>query len=1682
MPSSDTLDRSIHSYDSKQLSQGEIINRLRKANAALTDKTAEMEATFMNQCNVLATEISEQAAVSKEKDDKFSSLNARLVRIKGKSEEKDILITSLENEQSFQKQTITDLKNQMFQMQNEMEDIQFSKSEDSTAHQKKQGEAEFKIAELKKEVATLQFSKSEDSAARQKKQDEAELKIAELEKEVATSKSEDSAARQKKQGEAELKIVELEKELASSKSEDSAARQKKQDEAELKIVELEKEVATLKANQDVDDLSPEIKLTASCPATPDRSETRQNWQQLEGVREKYQETETLLHETQSALATLEHKHKAALKQFSEVENQLKDGEKQFVDLKSTLNTRDERVNTLELERKAALEKLEDVETQLHGHEKTREKQVSELKDLLSSRDEIVANLHQRLETCTEDLTKAEQEIDDLTSHVDSEKVKQMATDLERAGTLLEKEKFLTSSLTEQYEVLCKTVEKLQEETNKFTISGGNVEQRVAEKDESILSLKVEVDKLQEENNESKISRGNAEQIIAQKDESISSLKEELELFRSSITEQKDSTEMFLNLKSNKISELDEKLQKQTRQIEKDAADQALVLTLRAEIEELVCEKKKVEAEFESTISATEAEVERLRSKIDAQLRKITTMETSYTKEISKFSAEIAILRETMQEGSDTQTKLHKEQMANLKEDISKLKTSHEQAISEARQDIETHEDVWKNERLQMQAKISTLESELSLMTAAKEKLEEARREISTFKCLDEAGEVQLLREELRKVKEASSEDENGSKYEKQTSAKRAYLLAIERRHKKELAEIERQRKTEIAALKSKLSDRDTTIASTIKSSVAQDQEIKNLQLRITKLKRGPQALDLTGSRSSTFDDNNEIKELQKSVTNLLKKNTTMATQITTLKMQLSETMTDRMSSFPSHDDKKKLNDYQLKLRERDGAIATLVKSSITQEQQITALREEIAGMRDNTKNDVSYSNGPSWQDFTRLQQESEMFAGQIIELDEEIEEVRQRLMDGQQQGEQAANLIVAVEELGNQLEEQKRMRAAASRRYGVLVDGLKAELEEEKDLKIDLEAEVKTLKAKAKKTSKLARVQDELDEVEETNHRLQHEVRELRRKMRNAQLEAEKVPHLESEIAVMQGSFNRMKIDSVKQQTDEMMDAKMQSDLQHVIEERDAKETELRKFQGECMRLEVSIVSRQEKELKMKSEINGLKVLCKEAEDTLETRIDEERARYLSLSDAKDAAELKSRRIVADLKDKIKELENDIDEQNEIISALTSEVKKLRSSSVDDSDGNDIILALTEEVKKLRSKQMSAQGDESDVIQALSEEVRGLHSALKRKEGAVEARDIEATVRAEIGDELRSMKSQKEFLANEVSRLQSALDSLENDDSRIKELKQQVEQAEKGRTQFEKTMISTYERKLNLMQMNKDLTIDGLRKELAKCKESMKEVEADLLSKIRTLESEKMEIEAELQAKMQHKNAKINFLEQTLSAHEQVSGSMKDELDQLQSGMENVSVSRRAEVEEIQEDLMGAQAKLTKYERKITSMKMEVEERRLQHQNEVKRLEQTINSMESDTETPMMRDVAMEREKRLVNDYRQQLKDLMTKVNILQEENVTIKQQSENDGKLRSSNNDKWRNSALQEQVIKLQSRLREYEGDTESVQSSSSRRSTRSEYSPRIPRTPSGSYSRRDSSSRKSGRDDISTYTETTF
>merc|ERR1712151_1201043 len=127
--------------------------------------------------------------------------------------------------------------------------------------------------------------------------------------------------------------------------------------------------------------------------------------------------------------------------------------------------------------------------------------------------------------------------------------------------------------------------------------------------------------------------------------------------------------------------------------------------------------------------------------------------------------------------------------------------------------------------------------------------------------------------------------------------------------------------------------------------------------------------------------------------------------------------------------------------------------------------------------------------------------------------------------------------------------------------------------------------------------------------------------------------------------------------------------------------------------------------------------------------------------------------------------------------------------------------------------------------------------------------DVEPTIREEVEEDLLFIKSQKNIL--------------KNDKGSIKEMKFKLSNPEKSRDQFEKTIISTYERKLSLMQLNKDLTIDGLRKELAQCKEKQKIIDAEMFSKVRELENERMEIKVELEAKVQQKQEKIQFLEQT---------------------------------------------------------------------------------------------------------------------------------------------------------------------------------------------------------------------------
>ncbi len=1657
----------------------------------------------MNQCNVLAAEISDQGEALKVKNTEIKLLNEQIVKMKLALKERDATLSTVQNENSFQKQTITDLKNQLFQLQNEIEDAEFDKSEEIAIHKKKTNEAEQRIGELEKEKAVLTNKIDEVCMEREKDKQALEALRKEME-----------------DGQVPAIEINLPRETADGELVED------QDEGTTTTPTHNTRPESTKSQKS------EFSSSNAEAFSSNVREMRQNWKKLEEAEEKLQQRDDMLHETQSSLATLEHKHKASLKE------------------------------------------IDDLRVQINGIQNENEKRIAEYKSMLRAKDDAIANLHDRLETYNEDLTKAEEEIDQLTAQIDQSDMVEMQNDLDQARTNLERERELSSSLTAKYEDLLETVKRLENETRELRDDG------IAE-------------------------------MMTNKDEEIQSLQQELDVFRLSIAEEKKSSDKLMNMKASRIKELEAELKKVSKQtgislsplvltrtsshtsqtsntsLEKDGngneqAEWEMELeSLRAEIEELNLSKCQLEEDLEVKLVAKESEMAKIKSDLDNQMRKIVIMEDAYKGEIAKLTAEISTLNhKSMVEGT---TLIQKEKVIEgLRQDFAELSEKYK-TESEMRQDEESsQQNGWKKEKrdlqeeivtlrkglaeseadnselqedlmslksqlaertderrvlhsrviglekeaslfakekLELQDTISKLEEDLSQLSGLKDKLSEAQREMDALQH-SHSIEVKDLRDAIQRAKDlqasASPQDQRPS------TAKRAYHLALEKKQKKELEDMENKTKKEIASLKEKLADRDTTIAATIKASVAQEKKLTALRQRVGEL-------EMNGSVSSGMNGQTEkIHELEETIVHLNESKSHMTSQIAVLRKRLSDANVERKTGdVPSaHSSLQEINEYRIKLQERDGAIATLVKSSITQEQQITSLREEVAEFKARNQNrpEPSHANrdGPSWEEFRRLQQESEMFAGQIIELDEEIEELRNRLMDEQAKSNIGSNLTHAVaklthqvqnqesqiEEQKNQIKKQQNLRMDEENQHskiaGELTDQLaqqkklvdlksdevnrlkrklkdsKRELEEEQDARHDYEDQVKNLKSKLKKSTKLARVQDELDEVEESNLKLQHEVRELRRKMRMSVLEAEKVPDLEAELNAMKDTLNSVKLESAQNQADVAMEKQVHIDLKIARDERDNVERQLQQFKEDNTSLEKFIKELQHTDAQLRVEISNLKSSL----DTLQTQMNEEvsseQEKYEKLLEEKSAFEVRSRNLVDQLRSKIKDLENDIDEQNQIIAALTNEVKKLRTRNPDSSDANDIILALTDEVKKLRSKQLSKEGEDDDVIKALSDEVRTLHAALNKKhhESSYEARNIESTVRAEVEDEIQSMRHQKEFLAKEVARLQTALDNIKIQNPHLQEMQKKVDEAEKGRTQFEKTMISTYERKLNLMQMNKDLTIDGLRKELTQSKERHKEAESDLLSKIRTLETQKHELEAELKAKMQHKNAKIQFLEQTLSAHEQVSGQMKEELDQLQRGMETSSVTRRAETEELQEELMDVQNKASKYEREISSLKMKLEEQKLQHRNEIARMEDVITSLESDNSTPMMRDVAIEREKALANDYRQQVDGLRSRVNYLQDENVNLRHKIEKEAESRSSKNDKWRNSALQEQVFKLQQRLRVYEGDSDSIVSSSSRRSARTltETSPRIPRTPSSSFRR------SGGRDDISTHTEMTF
>ena len=163
VPSADAMERSLHNDSGHGKSTAQIIRDLKASNAHFSAKTAEMEAEFMNEINRVTSTFEEKnralEAALKEKSHQITSMEARCTSTEVRIREQNALVVKLKDENAFQRMTISDLRNQL---QN-LEDAEYDKRDEVDKWGREREEMTREISDLRAQVETLKSSILQDN-------------------------------------------------------------------------------------------------------------------------------------------------------------------------------------------------------------------------------------------------------------------------------------------------------------------------------------------------------------------------------------------------------------------------------------------------------------------------------------------------------------------------------------------------------------------------------------------------------------------------------------------------------------------------------------------------------------------------------------------------------------------------------------------------------------------------------------------------------------------------------------------------------------------------------------------------------------------------------------------------------------------------------------------------------------------------------------------------------------------------------------------------------------------------------------------------------------------------------------------------------------------------------------------------------------------------------------------------------------------------------------------------------------------------------------------------------------------------------------------------------------------------------------------------------------------------------
>eukprot|EP00804_Cyclotella_cryptica_P027054 CCRYP_013682-RA/>CCRYP_013682-RA protein AED:0.01 eAED:0.01 QI:340/1/1/1/1/1/2/85/1637 len=995
LPSDDTLNRSSHGAKSS-------VEELRTANSALMHQLSAQEASFMNQLTQITSEFkSKEEALKKELAEMANALQVsqnRVGSVERRIRERDAQLTSCKEEKGKMGCQITDLKNQLYQLQFEIEETSADKADCIQTYESKLTDATRSLDEMKRAL------------------DEA------TNKQVTAESRADDLQKDKEKLEQELEETRQEKRDGASKTEEYSALLKK-------CQELEQYHAKLQNDR-----------SKASPSNATDNEALQ--QQLATLRQ----TNSSLTEQLSA-SNLEITHAKQLSQ-SEISN-----------LRSMLRARDDAIQSLQQRLERATEEMTTLEAEvdvLRENAKLKEeKGQGEVGNLWKLNDEmakIIEKQSKRVEDLNEKLEKRKVEYEEQLAQVVQSKervIGELQTKLEsKELDVVEKDEQLrklqaeieganenmrgNNELKAENAELRAQLVTAQEASSSATEAASTHHRRVSSLECELQEMKEKVDELNDSLTEAVEEISSLQADIALKEARIATLEEELEEASSLLGVTKNENEAPPTSTSDK--------------------EPGNFARLRREIENVTRERVRLESEHTHEIAALESKLQEanealahVKDQLKEETERVQSMKLAMeqlekskmdlTRDLGRANDELNIVNDSI----DEELEECKEQIQQLQDENSDLQAEND--------DLRKQLSITGSEEL-LEAKeaLTALDEEKSeALRNNEDRIESLTMELSECKEQVMMGEAKLnraIREREFIISDLKKEVDAKENYAAQLKAEvEALQLTVERNNspsarskrsfgmaidpdcddnidvqlsklKHQASSLEREKNMIEHELRAKIEDRDATISKLVITSSNQEETIVGLKKEVARLQvqldtktssdsftksqmKGLEAMGLASNECSRREVESlkaKLRDMSAELSRANRKLSVVSQELERAKDQLSTTQTtqdvsDLAGRLAVADQAQRLlkKDNEEKIQERDSAISNLLQTVQANEKVILKLKSELEQCKKNVSDTLEENR--------RLRHESEIFAAQIIDQDAEFAELNAKLKE-----------------------------------------------------------------------------------------------------------------------------------------------------------------------------------------------------------------------------------------------------------------------------------------------------------------------------------------------------------------------------------------------------------------------------------------------------------------------------------------------------------------------------------------------------------------------------------------------------------------------------------------------------------------------------------------------------------------